>query len=411
MKKASDATIAKWIKLLFKAASTHENQTAVNLMHDELRRTIPSSALVAVLDETQRTFSAADPITVPADRWISLITAFRDQRCIGSAKVLWKAALPVIKSLPAMEASLAAPDARSIDLWRKVNGVTMPELARLLIGDPLACFGTAGADWLLAHGKPSELRPLLESLLEGRPRPPGLRSSDELVAAFLAKDSKGARLAVLLAVANGQERFLKRILEDARGRVVKTLPMLAGAKKQPPELAPLVRCLFARLADTAGADRRRMCAEMASLAGGLLSVDRLNPAGESALAAVAEIGRELRMLTLTPQQQNETWVTEPLKECPHAGGLFLTADGARQWGIVFERAALDRQPLSYLETLGYNLGLREIAKVGTKVSYVPREHEDTEGGILKGDLVLVITSGWRWDELPVVRAKIKRCKE
>lgn len=56
----------------------------------------------------------------------------------------------------------------------------------------------------------------------------------------------------------------------------------------------------------------------------------------------------------------------------------------------------------------FNLGVRELEKDKAVVTFDPQLHQDMEGGLLKGDRVKVIHSGWMLSTgTTLLRAQVK----
>ena len=92
----------------------------------------------------------------------------------------------------------------------------------------------------------------------------------------------------------------------------------------------------------------------------------------------------------------------------HHPSDYITLEGAKRFYLVYEDAEARKENMCYLDMLAYNLGMRKIEEVRTIHDYAPVFHEDIEGGTLPGELVRVVTSGWKWDHTPIVRAKVRR---
>ena len=87
---------------------------------------------------------------------------------------------------------------------------------------------------------------------------------------------------------------------------------------------------------------------------------------------------------------------------------YLTLKGAQRFAITYERAERECINLNYLNMLAYNLGMRGINETGSIQEYAPRLHEDILGGTLPGELVMIETTGWKYEEKPIIRAKVLR---
>jgi len=65
-------------------------------------------------------------------------------------------------------------------------------------------------------------------------------------------------------------------------------------------------------------------------------------------------------------------------------------------------------PSIAIEAAMFNNGVNLIGQLNEIVAYAPQMHEDTEGGMLPGDPVRIIRSGWQYDAVVYLRAKVAR---
>lgn len=85
----------------------------------------------------------------------------------------------------------------------------------------------------------------------------------------------------------------------------------------------------------------------------------------------------------------------------------ITVRGAQLIANAMVRARQGLSAEALLEALALNVGMEEIGKVGEKIRYDYRIHEDIEGGMLKGDKGTIINVGWRLGEVVIKRAETK----
>ncbi len=408
MKKITDSRIAGWIKRVVKGRGNMIETAKRETEFGELRMGIGSSEVIDMLIRLRTALTPEIPKGMAAEDWLKLLSALRDRNLRKSAVAVWTASLAGIVTLPVDQWISAAPSAECIEKTRKASRITRQEMIERLVRDPASIFDTVGAEWLMVHGTPREFQMLLGPILEGKGRPAGLRSPGELISKFLAKDPKCRRLPQVLRMVSEDDGRLSWLVSVARKEVLKGLPLLAQEESTTPMLGNVVRALFASQQTNSQSALRSRCGELAVLGGRLLQVGKLSAEGESLLNEIARIGTDIRLEHAGSSVGAGVWTLEPVESRSAGAGHGFNIEDARQWAIVYERANVDRQPLGYLETLGHNLGLREIVAVGESTCYLPRQHEDVEGGILPGDMVVAITSGWNLNDSTVVRAKVRR---
>jgi hypothetical protein len=413
--KALDSKIASWLKpVVTQNASTPVREKAAS-DYFELRKKVANSQLGILMDRLKLMVESHASVAGGPETWLQTILEFRN---VGCNRIAHTVAIGRAAELAALDFSKVAhvlPDLESVEAWRKHAKRPVLDFARELNQDPKTAYENATADWLLAHGKPANLPPLLRMFFTRTPRPAPLKAWDAALGAFLQKDPKAERLAAAVTAAGNEATELDALATAVRSSpetmlaVTKSLAVLAARRGAVFPGGAFIRSLFIDLPITKGKGRRQACAMLALLTGSLLRADALSTTGQEMLAVVAALGEELRNSTRAADLQKDTWVVQPLSTPESESSACLTIDGARRWAIVYERVMQEKQPVAALEVLGYNLGLREIGERGQVVSYVPREHDDTEGGLLPGATVEIVVPGWSFDSHPIIRARIRAC--
>lgn len=343
------------------------------------------------------------------------IRALRERGFIETAALFfeeWREALGELNVESALE---NAPDADCIETWRKVTKVPLLELESQLLAAPSATYATAGADWLMAHGKPEHLLPLLDLLLTKQVRPPCLLPWNEALAAALKKDKRGLLLgAALRGSWPTEDRItaLAEVISSNRALLratVDLLPALLAQKDAPTAAARFVGELFRTLLLEEGLEREFKTSALARLGSGILLADRRGTQTEAALGIIQSISGQLRNLTRGEALQAHTWLLVNLghKEEPTDAKLRVSKEGARHVALAIEKATQGFSAKDILTVMARNLGLSLIGKPGEVVPYDPLRHEDLEGGLVPGVSVRVGEAGWAIEQETLIRAKVK----
>lgn len=346
---------------------------------------------------------------------IGCIRELRERGFIETAALLfgeWREALGALSLERVLE---NAPDADCIETWRTVTKAPLLELERKLLADPCATYATAGADWLMARGKPEHLLPLLDLFLTKQVRPPYLLPWNEALVAALKKDKRGLLLGATLRSSWPTENRITALAEAVSSNrallrpTVDLLPALLAQKDAPAAAARFVGELFRTVLLEEGLEREFKTSALARLGSGIVLADRRGTQTEAALGIIQSISGQLRNLTRDEALQAHTWLLVNLghKEEPTDAKLRVSKEGARQVALAIEKATQGFTAKDILTVMARNLGLSLLGKPGEVVRYDPLRHEDLEGGRVPGVLVRVEEAGWAINQETLIRAKVK----
>jgi hypothetical protein len=168
--------------------------------------------------------------------------------------------------------------------------------------------------------------------------------------------------------------------------------LLAQAPLAAPHRLPLISAAIARLAT-----------------GILLKEDPTTNQAE-ALISIGEAMSRLKLATTDEDSKSRTWIIEPLKtaaERPN-DNQNLTMTGARHMAIAFEKARQGLNAHAVLSMAAKNLGMTAIGARNQAVPFNPLHHEDTQGGIMPGEIVEVAEPGWTFRNAVILRALVAR---
>jgi len=275
---------------------------------------------------------------------------------------------------------------------------------------------TAGADWLLLHAPPESQLPLLDLFLTRQSRPKYLPTWSGSLALALQKDKRGGLLHFILRHSWSTEDRIASLAEVIRLNpglmkvTIDALPEILTAKETPPAAMMFVRRLFVNLTATTDLDRQFATVSLARLGTGILLHYPLGPFALEALEFIQQSARQLRGVTRDAELQSRTWILESLQAEKNTadGGLQITFDGARRFAVAFDKARQGLSTADLLSTTAKNLGLTIINAKGEQVPYNPLEHEDSQGGIRPGEVVMVMEPGLKYQNTVVLRALVSK---
>ena len=404
MSKVTDASLAKAIKMaLTRPPAGHVASTAQDFAG--MRLHAGNSVLADAISELGKLTDPLQQAGAEPQIWIRLSATLRDQQMPTSARLLWKGCIPLLKTFPPQDWVPAAPGPEAVEATRKTTGIPVPEFTAQLLTLGTRLYGTAGAEWLMQRGSPEQISPLLELALDGMPRPRGLDEPPQMLRLYLNKDLKGRRLALLLDRAVTSEVRLT-LLTGAAGEQI-TLRLAEWLKQcaSPAAATKLIQFMFVgALDDTKGA--RKAAASIATLASSILKLDPLSEAASASLGSLAKLSKDIRLYVQTTDKATDVWTFEPITNRSE-GRSMITFEGAKHWALIYSRAVMDKKELGYLESFAANVGIKEFAVPKQQTAFDPKLHADTEGGLMTGDPVTVLTPGWMFEGIAVVKAQTR----
>ncbi len=407
-----DAKLVGWLKL----APTFPAPVAA---HEKLLAALSGiKAEIEGPDKPVWLDDLAQLLTTPADAlpegWWKQIGEISAKGCSKTAAFIAKLSLPLTAKLPVEKIAQELPDAGSVETWRKKADIPADALCGYYLSTTADTIGGVGTHWLLGNVAPIKLAPLFRALLEHLALPTPKLVLGEVLLAYLKTDPKGKHLEGVLAAIGEDGQLLKTLVRVLRSRpavrllVLDSLGSVAQSKHSKLPLAAFVGLLFEDSSSPSAASRRTFCGELARLLSGLLLAPHLSEAGQATVGKISEITDTLRNTTRDPKLLQATWAPEHLGRPSEQSGTYLTTDGARRWALAYEETARAGGDVGALEALGFNLGLRKIAEPGNPVVFAPLMHEDITSGLLPDDTAMAVTSGWQFNQRPIIRAQVKK---
>jgi hypothetical protein len=351
-----------------------------------------------------------------ADRAEALarIAQLRERGLEGLAAISFQLDAGAFREDTASEVIKIAPSAEGLTAWLRDTQADTKAFVAALGSQPEAVYPSAALEWLVGEDSPEKLGPMLGRLLRDEARPPHRCPPAELVARVLEGDTKGIWLDAMLRLADETvpadllARHFRRS-PAVLDRVLRNLPNKVGEKSVGPTAKLVAEQLFNDLPLQSGQARRIGCAQLARFVAELLLMDLPVSQSRELIKSLSMVSRSLRMTAATEALKEATWVCECMgEELPTATeGIGINAFGARHLVQAMVNVGRGTNPTAVLDALACNIGLQRIEQLGARVSYDPKIHLDFEGGLLPGDPVSVVKTGWRFERETLLRAEVK----
>lgn len=268
-------------------------------------------------------------------------------------------------------------------------------------------------NWYFQKGHLSDFRPLLPRLLVELESIEPNQHILQALALVLVRDKEGEywQLVLLASECNEvlTEHLLSLMLSNSKlaENLLTIFPKLLSKPESGHALILLERAL-PQLLETK-ARTGSLCGQFAILVGTTLKSDKPN----SAERRLLEIANGLVLSTASRTSSfdlDRVWLTGSARAIQQStpNDADLSSHGAKLLVESIEKANRGASIQGLLEALALNLAMTKQDAVGGIVLFDPEFHEDTEGGLLRGDKAIVLTSGWRLRGRIVGRALVKK---
>ena len=280
---------------------------------------------------------------------------------------------------------------------------------------PEAADASQAADWMFAAAKPKALMPFLSLLLSKRERLPHLKTYSLLAQDVLQKDKSGALLKQALAgVASGklESPTLKRIICSSPSLIIQFSQLVPKLLSGPSAetVAKVFDSILQSLPQCSEDDRENVSAALAAVASAILLHKKRNAAAERILTGFNSAFADL--IGSSEEAKKGFWVLCQAEQVQRAAETTSANHSITKRGAEFVVDALDETAVSgshheTLAALAFNLGLRPVGVAGEEISFDPKRHEDTCGGLFRDDGAVVVKPGWDLSGEVITRAKVK----
>jgi hypothetical protein len=278
--------------------------------------------------------------------------------------------------------------------------------------EPSVSFNFPGLSWVFAKAKLQDLLPLVPFLFGEQ----GETASSQLVAVlrtqFLRRDKTGRGITEILRLISTGELADQTLVDalrrspEAATAFVQLLPKLL-LRHPTDEPARVLEKWLSTLSDIPAKRRVLVSGALAALCGALLLKNRRRPVEDWVLSLVVN---SIKRLALEIGADVEGyWGVFPLDASRSDNtGVYISPEAARLLVESLEKLEDSRyQATNVVEALASNLGLSKIDEPNAVVTYDPKVHQDVAGGLVRQQTAVVVRSGWRYNEILLLKTKVK----
>jgi hypothetical protein len=344
-------------------------------------------------------------------------TCLRELLRLGFVDAGGGAFLAWVNSLAKLELralSSMTPNPACAEAWLKASKGNKKAVLNTIAGNPEAYYGNAWGDWFVTKAQVKVALPMVRLALEGRQRAAFLPPSHQVLRAFLKRDKKGAVAEALALDALGSSDRTRALVHACVSCGTVGEPYARGlgtvlAKRGDAETASVVSAALSDLLQERDAELTRGVSQFAAH---VVTTWRL-AASEKAVATGEEKLQGFAADVLLGAQANERldlWVactSGTISERVLSERGKVSPQGALQVALALRAAETDATAADALWSAAFNLGIRELERAGEVCVFDPRLHEDSKGGLLRGDSGKVIKCGWQFGEQILVRALVE----
>jgi hypothetical protein len=309
----------------------------------------------------------------------------------------------------------ATPSVACITLWQKTAKIKDENLYSRVDESPREYYDTVWCDWYIQKAPVNKLLVFAEPALRGLRRAPQLPDAATILMRVLERDKKTVLMKGILAVAAKDSICLSALILGC-----------SGARQAGEAYAREFGAILSREKDGIPAfSLKKAVQELVSGIDGRVAIYAsqfaahvmtawclIEGTGSSDEANVEptllSIGTHL--LAEGKQKNNsQLWIAGTTESITHAGvveNAKITVSAAMEIAQALRTAQTGGIAADALWSAAHNLGLRELETQGSEVIFNPLRHEDSRGGLLRGDAAYVIHCGWEIGETVVVRAQV-----
>ena len=294
---------------------------------------------------------------------------------------------------------------------RKRKGLVNEVLA-IVQREPSIAVHFLGLPWVISKAKIPDLFPLLPFLFGERDEGSDTERITTLRRHFLRRDKAGRGVTEILRRISEGELSDRGLIDglhrspEAATAFVQLLPKLM-TKQSGEQAASIFQKWLVSLPEVPQRKRTIISGALAALCGAILLKERRRPVEEWVLSLVTDSIKKLSLEI--GANVDGYWGLFPLDVSRgQSDGVYISPEGARLLVESLEKFEDDRyEPADVFKAVASNLGLSQVDEPGMVVTYDPKKHQDTIGGLLRDQTAVVIRPGWRYNDTLLLKTKVK----
>ena len=331
-----------------------------------------------------------------------------------SAVALFLACITAIGKIEFERLTTTMPDISSINKWTKNAKANRRSILKSISESHDSYYGTAWCDWFVKKAPVKDLLDFATLAMLDRERPDYLPRPTTLLVAVLARDRRFTLTNHLRTKAIQEIAWTRQLLVSCSS--VSTVGEVYARSFGRTFAVEASGCstLFDALDDLArGANsaQSKFAAQFAAHVATTwcLTANSRHPPITEVEGPLLDFGVRVWLLA-QESRGRDFWFASTTRQIAekilHEQGK-ISAQGALQIAMGLRSAETDADARDALWSTAFNLGIRELGKVGAVELFDPLQHEDLKGGLLRGDEAKVVRCGWNFNESVLLRAEVE----
>ena len=158
----------------------------------------------------------------------------------------------------------------------------------------------------------------------------------------------------------------------------------------------------------AGPKRAAASAQLLAFAASLIPLAEENRVAAEILQRLQAISLGVWKESAESPDRRHTWafIQAGNIQLGAASEVPVSPESASILGLALRKARKGKNAITELESALVNIGLERFGGIGSKASYDPLLHDDTDGGLIPGDAVQLSASGFRYQGKIIVKAPV-----
>ena len=412
--KSCDKTVSR---ILRKRAKKDVNSNVSRNLQDNFNRAIQNipqgngETLILAFEVVSDYWNEAGRLSEPA--YVKILNELLDMGFLESAVAVFTVCINSIVKIDFESLTTAMPTSSRIDIWLKQSKASKQTLLKSISDSCDLYYATAWCDWFMKKAPVKSLLPFARLALQGNKRPRYLPEPPDILMVMLARDRKFVltkdivKWAVQDALRSKELISVCSRVPGAAETYARNFGLVLVTEDGVCNLAHALKDLL-RVRNTAQSQfSAQFAAHVATT--WRLAVGARIPMLADVEKPLLGIGIDV-LLFGQDSNMHDLWVastTGTITEKMLTVKGKVSPQGAMQIALGLRAAQTDADALDALWSAAFNLGIREIGKVGTVVQFDPILHEDIRGGLLRGDDARVVRCGWEFGEDVLLRSQVE----